>query len=196
MIDNQSVLWKPFRLSPNYAISNTGRVWSHITGRELKPYLSSGGYPAFTFAKKHYVIHRLVAAAFIREPMEGEVCNHKDFNKTNNHVDNLEWVTPLQNTRHFLEGRPEVREAHIRKCRKLTPSQAAYVRASFNEGTPYRVLAQDFQVNRDTILKIVQGRTYKAGFSSSDRRTAASRYKSADQFNDTGPHVFSDQEPH
>lgn len=54
--------------------------------------LSRGGF------RKHYLIHRLVAQAFLENPNSLPFVNHKDENKSNNTVDNLEWCTPQYNT--------------------------------------------------------------------------------------------------
>lgn len=52
---------------------------------------------------KHYYIHRLVAKAFIPNPNNYPVVNHRDYNKLNNRVDNLEWCTQEFNVRHSSE---------------------------------------------------------------------------------------------
>lgn len=87
-------------------VSNLGRVKScsrlvkignghfrKMSGRVLKPYISSNGY-AFVKAgriSKHLAIHRLVAKAFIPNPNNLPCVNHKDENKQNNIIENLEW---------------------------------------------------------------------------------------------------------
>jgi len=72
------------------------------SGRKLKPSITDDGYyrvKLYTngIEKSHY-IHRLVALTFIPNPLGLETINHKDENKTNNCVDNLEWLSRADNT--------------------------------------------------------------------------------------------------
>lgn len=61
------------------------------------------GYYHVCFNRQGSSVHRLVAKTFIPNPDNLPVVNHKDGNKKNNDVSNLEWCTPLQNTRHFWQ---------------------------------------------------------------------------------------------
>ena len=91
-----------------YIISSTGNVYSHISKKQLKPLLSSTGYYNVQLYKnskaKAFLIHILVATAFIGPKPKGYEVNHIDGNKLNNSVDNLEWVTRKRNTRHAIEN--------------------------------------------------------------------------------------------
>lgn len=86
---------------PNYSVTDDGRVFSldyHREGykKELKPRLYCG-YNRITLCKdgkvKYILIHRLVALAFIPNPDNLPIINHKDENPSNNNVENLEWCS-------------------------------------------------------------------------------------------------------
>ena len=86
---------------PNYIIFDDGRVYSKKTKRFLLPCMSCHYYTVELFyakgKSKRMLIHRLVAQAFIPNPNGYPQVNHKDENKLNNHVDNLEWCTAKYN---------------------------------------------------------------------------------------------------
>ena len=95
--------WKPVvGYEGLYEVSNWGRVKSvnyNHTGKEkiLKQNQIKNGYKSVMLYKdgngKNYLVHRLVAEAFLPNPNDYKEVNHKDENKLNNSVDNLEWCT-------------------------------------------------------------------------------------------------------
>lgn len=90
-------IWKPIEENKNYLISNYGNVKSLYSGKLLKK-CQRGGYPYIVLyigRKKQIgkLIHRLVAKAFIKNPYNLPCINHKDENKQNCIVDNLDWCS-------------------------------------------------------------------------------------------------------
>lgn len=95
-------VWKEIKDFNKYQISNFGRVKNNF-GKILKPQLRHGYYDIGLYNKKYKLspklikIHRLVAEAFLPNPNNYSIVNHKDENKTNNNVNNLEWCTQKYN---------------------------------------------------------------------------------------------------
>lgn len=93
--------WEIIEDYPNYLISTLGRIKSTKTNKILKPYITKRGYVYNLLSKngkvKNFQVHRLVAKAFIDNPLNKPCVNHIDFNPSNNNVDNLEWVTHSEN---------------------------------------------------------------------------------------------------
>lgn len=87
-----------------YAVDADGRVFNLRTGKEKKPTIGNHGYLAVDLFKngqrKTLLVHRLVAEAFIPNPHKKRTVNHKDGNKLNNRISNLEWATHSENHKH------------------------------------------------------------------------------------------------
>lgn len=84
----------------NYEVSSLGRIRNKNTGKILKSGMGKNGYCKVTFAygiNKCFLVHRLVAKAFIENTNNFPVVNHKDENRTNNRASNLEWCTTQYN---------------------------------------------------------------------------------------------------
>lgn len=102
MLENKEV-WKDIKGYPNYQISNLGRVWSKKRQIYLSPNKNQKGYlSVYLYAingkQKRELIHRLVALAFIDNPNNYPCVNHKDENKNNNTITNLEWCSYSYNS--------------------------------------------------------------------------------------------------
>ena len=87
-----------------YKICSSGKVLNTETGKYMKGGRDKNGYHiiSLTYKKKKYTrkVHRLVALAFIPNPYDFPEVNHKDGDKWNNDVHNLEWVSSADNTHH------------------------------------------------------------------------------------------------
>lgn len=88
----------------NYKISINGDVYNKVTGYKLKPFLDKDGYEKYSMCGKQRFKHRLIAIHFIDNANNYPVVNHKDGNKSNNSIDNLEWCTHKQNSRHAWDS--------------------------------------------------------------------------------------------
>ena len=88
---------KPFIYDDRYLITNYGRVWSNIKGDWLKSTENPNGYLYCNIGGSSISIHRAVALTYIPNPLGLAEVNHKDENKHNNYVDNLEWISRQDN---------------------------------------------------------------------------------------------------
>lgn len=119
------------------------------------------------FGKDEYV-HRLVAQCFIANPNDYPEVNHKDGNKENNSIDNLEWCTRSQNNKHAFEtGLRSYEELKVmaqragekaRERRKLSDEQIRTIRSSSLSDT---ALSKMFSCARGTIHNIKKFKIYK-----------------------------------
>ena len=91
-----------------YQISNTGKIRSRNFNKIkiIKGRIGKDGYVRVNLYKnktsKTFKVHRLVSEAYIENTYSKAFVNHKNLIKTDNDVDNLEWATPLENTRHYI----------------------------------------------------------------------------------------------
>lgn len=114
-----------------YSVDESGNVYSTRYGR-LKPQEKNGGYQYVNLwscgTRRHAYIHRLVAEAFIPNPDNLPEVNHKDCDKTNNHVNNLEWCDRHWNLQHSYDnGLKRIGENH--GSAKLTEDDVREIRA-------------------------------------------------------------------
>ena len=117
-------IWKDIEgLEGLYQVSNLGNVRSLNFRQSGMPHNLSlrirkrDGYVTVNLRNKTRIVHRLVAQAFIPNPKDLPQVNHKDEDKTNNCVNNLEWCTCKENIRYSVELHPK-RKSYYRKPRK------------------------------------------------------------------------------
>ncbi len=94
---NEIELWVPYPHFPNtYEVSSFGRVRNKHTGK-LQKINYQDPYPRVSICGVPIRLHRVICNTFIVECPDGYEVNHKDLNKRNNHVSNLEYVTHYEN---------------------------------------------------------------------------------------------------
>ena len=97
-------IWKTIEDYPNYEVSSFGTVKNKTTNKILKPSLNCSGYNRYTLTHnlKNKIVsaHRIVAETFIQNPENKPTVNHKDRNRINNNLENLEWATHLEQNLH------------------------------------------------------------------------------------------------
>lgn len=135
--------WYPFR----------GNFKRSVIGRNLK-HCKSGFYLCVTLdGKKVYYIHKLVGMAFLPNHENKTQVNHKDLDKYNNHVDNLEWVTPAENA---LHARKTGAMPHV-TARVLSDDQIIEI---YKSSGSYKDISQKTGIDPNHVYRIKTGRTW------------------------------------
>lgn len=168
-------VWKTIKGFENYQVSSYGNVRSidrlvpHRTSGELmlkgkliKPYKTNSGYISVKLYKnskqKSFLVHRLIALYFIENIKKKSYVNHLDGIKTNNKIENLEWVTNSENHIHAYELGLKLRGE---KCNmsKLTEEQVIQIRLL--NGMTHLEISNIYNVSRRCIGKILNRETWK-----------------------------------
>lgn len=144
--------WLPVKGYPKYEASDTGKIRNAKTGRILKQQITDRGYNTITLYEDCKPIskrvHRLVADAFYNGDNELLDVNHKDGNKRNNNIDNLEFCTRKTNINHAFQTGLK------------TPSRQMSIRV-VETGKVYNSInecARDIGSGSSDICKCLQGR--------------------------------------
>lgn len=160
-------------LLDRFEISSFGRLRNPKTGRIYKLFVSSEGYVRVCVSvgsrqnKKVIRIHRAVAETFLENKRKYPVVNHKDGNKSNNRVDNLEWCTFSENAIHAIET--GLIDTHKRSGgenngkSKLLKTQIEAIMVAYKPRDPVlgtRGLARLLGVDHMTVSRIVRGKTW------------------------------------
>lgn len=150
---------------PDYAVEDSGRVFSSFgrngrrlkTGelRQLSPGKNSRGYLCVALKGESHLVHRLVVVAFIGPIGSGLQVNHKDGNKENNAVGNLEIVTPQENVRHAQRTGLNQLHGMGNANAKLTPQVIQEVHAMAKRGASGQKIAD--WISRTYMVSVTAG---------------------------------------
>ena len=160
-------IWKDIEgYEGRYQVSNLGRVRSKASGRcRLRKQHSCNGYQKVGLAShqrtKTFSVHRLVAFAFCDGYVPGYHVNHRDEDKSNNHADNLEWLSPAEN---IVYGTRIVRAAvnigkSLSKAVEQYDMDGVYLR-TFDSVS---VAAAELSLNRWNISSCCKGKRHSCG---------------------------------
>ena len=151
-----------------YMVSDMGNVLSLPRDVDKKRFVASydgkllslgdhnHGYKSVVLYKgdkgKTWLVHRLVAEAFIPNPGNKPDVNHKNGDKTDNRVDNLEWVTPKENSIHAVDVLKSFRRG------ALSDEAVQSIRA---DTRTQREIAEEYGIAQSDVYSIQTGRSYK-----------------------------------
>lgn len=155
----------------SYQISDSGRIFTKRRlignqihyGKELVPQLTQDGYLKVTLSKngecKKFYLHRLVATQFLDNSMNLPQVNHKDGNKLNNNIANLEWCTKQENQNHAVRNNL-MQHGQDRPSARLTEDQVLEIYKLKGILTG-QAIADIYGVSKNTINCILRGSKWK-----------------------------------
>ena len=170
-------VWKPVvGYEGAYEVSSEGRCrravnrFGNPSGRLLKPSIGRG-YPRYALSYddqvRHLSAHRLMWEAFVGPIPEGMQINHKNGVKSDNRLENLEVVTPSENTQHAhnVLGYVPKKPPHVPGTKNgralVTEEQVREIRSRYKTGETQDSLAAAFGVKQTTISQIVLGKIWR-----------------------------------
>lgn len=171
-------IWK--KVNSNYEISSRGRVRSlprvieyiknskpvkavFLKTRLLTPHKTVHGYLSIRLGKYSIFtsLHRLVATAFIPNPENRLEVNHKNGIKTDNRVENLEWVTRIENQRHAIDNKLIVYgKGEKSTANKLSQSEVNKIRKLILLGFTQKSIGEKFNTHQSNISYIKNRKTW------------------------------------
>ena len=163
-----------------YCVTTNGLIWSckrkvknprnkktyTVSGKFLR-IVSCGRYGMVDLCKngtrKKFLVHRLVADAFVKNPKLNPQVNHIDGNKRNNNYKNLEWVTAKENSQHsIITGlKPPAAKGEFVFSSILKSEDIRIIRKLISDGVAQKDVAKMFGVNKSTIYDIRKKRTWR-----------------------------------
>lgn len=153
--------YRKLREYPMYRIYNTGKIYSEYYKKFIHQHDDNSGYLQVTLrglhGRKTIKTHILVAKAFLPNPYKLPEVNHKDCNKYNNKVTNLEWVSKHENMIHASTYSYKNRE----NLSPLNQDKVRLIPLLLEYGFSIKLIATLYKVGHITIRNIVQRKTWK-----------------------------------
>lgn len=170
-VSKEGEVWRPIPgYERDYEVSNFGRVWSYFKYDYIVCKGDKNGYLRVALVAdripKTKKIHRLVLSTF--KPILGwekKQVNHKDCNKKNNHLDNLEWVTCKENNRHARANVEFKSVAGLKNyAAKFTPENLKDIADMYLSGIKCTRIAKKHDVCVGAIYELIRGVSYVEEF--------------------------------
>ncbi|MCU4163105.1 HNH endonuclease [Carboxylicivirga caseinilyticus] len=174
--------WKELKfgegaLMKRYSISNYGRIISYIDKPEDADVIRGGmlrGYPTLPLRpygkSKTFYVHKLVAELFIPKDSDDQTfVIHKDYNKSNNYIDNLKWASKKEMFEHqqqnplVLKAREKQKTRKTQQGHKLTATQVIRLKKKIfdpNRKTRLKLIAKQFGISEMQLYRIKSGENW------------------------------------
>lgn len=163
------MIWKPIReVAGKYEVSDLGLVRNAATQQVLRPFTTKPGEAGYYLVRMYHgskydrLVHRLVAAEFLREVAGKHEINHKNGNKKDNRVANLEWCDRSYNVREGHRMHRYALRGENGAASKMTQAQVEAARIAYAKGgVTQQKLGEKYGVSQVAMSKILRRVTYK-----------------------------------
>lgn len=150
---------------PGYSVDEFGNVYGKRV--DVLKQVNLGSYlgvslPLGNGSFKPFLVHRLVATAFLQNPNDLPEVNHIDGNKYNNNVSNLEWVSRSDNQLHRINVLKKGFDGERNTMSKLHSDQVLEIVKMHNAGVAHSQIAKMFNISCSTISDIIAGRSWNS----------------------------------
>lgn len=148
-----------------YYATEDGHIYSSKSRRLITERLNNKGYKIVNLSIdgkcKTFSVHRLIAQAYIPNPNNLPTINHKNGIKTDNRIENLEWVTFSENTTHAVAtGLLMPAKGRDTKNGRFEDEDIKRIKELYSQGLSQYKIAEMYNVTRGTIQQILNGHTY------------------------------------
>lgn len=166
MVRGDYMEWRTVQKNDHYEVSDNGEVRSLVTGKTLAQVKNNRGYYLVSLWRNNKgrmeLVHRLVAEAFIPNPLGKRTVNHKDGDKSNNSVENLEWMTGQENMSH-ASASGLLRSGENHQNAKLTKDQVRFIKDNYrprDREFGQCAMARKFGVSQHAVYDVLRGATW------------------------------------
>jgi len=143
-------------------VNRNGKVVKHYQKERMLKQRLCQGYLSVYIHRKFCLIHRLMLETFVGECPKGLVASHKDDNKLNNQIDNLEWTTQSNNLKNSYANGKSTKRGELNNNARLKGKNVRKIRKLYEiDDWTYKELAKKFGVSYHTIRDLILRRTWK-----------------------------------
>lgn len=150
------------QIKERYEIRRDGTVFSKRMNKPLKGHCLNGYKRVrlkYNGGYKNFYVHRLVAECYVENPLSKKQVNHKDGNKGNNCVENLEWNTSKENINHAWNNLGlKMPKGFDSPNSKMSPSQVEIMRSMRTDGCTYAYISNKFGFSKSAVWSAVNTR--------------------------------------
>jgi hypothetical protein len=146
-----------------HIVYSDGRIWTKLFNRFCSTKItktSKQQYELFKINRKPVYVHRLVAECFIPNPLNLSEINHRNGNKQDNRMENLEWVTRKENMRHAIKNNLFDNKGEKHKVAKLTDAEVYKIKYELKH-IGSSELGRMYNVSHVCISKIKNNKKWK-----------------------------------